>query len=182
MIQHNTPTLHMQPPSIEHSRKAWRNSLAVFSTNSAMPWTEIFCLKNQPRWSTLDCNSALFLTNTFWLFGRKDEKVESILVTTGQEFIPIAAQRGSQAAERWQAGKIVSRLDVLNVADAHSHLFGQALLGQIAARSQGGDVPSESLSTRTRFGFARRHIQIFAKMLPAKHEALLRGVPCIRIS
>jgi hypothetical protein len=104
------------------------------------------------------------------LTGRQD----SDLLATNKEFVPIAAKDSTQTRQRWQAGKIVTGFDVLDVAGAHAGFLGQSFLSQIPTRPQCGDVLSEPLSLRTGFGFARRHGRIFAESPTAKHEALLR--------
>src|SRR5205823_5190367 len=96
-----------------------------------------------------------------------------ILVATREEFVPITAKHGTQTHQRWQAGKVVASLHVLNVAGAHANFFGKSFLGQIPPRPQCGHILSEPLSMRTGFGLAR-HDRIFAKSPSAKHEALLR--------
>src|SRR3954463_8343862 len=87
-------------------------------------------------------------------------------LATGKEFVPIAAKHGPQTRQRWQAGKVVTGFDVLNVAGAHANFFGQFFLSQIPTRSQRGHVLSKPRSMRTGFGFARRHDRILSKRRP----------------
>ena len=61
---------------------------------------------------------------------------KSNFVATGKEFVPIAAKRGTQPHERWQAWKILPGFDVLNVARTHANFFGKPFLSQIPPCSQ----------------------------------------------
>ena len=96
--------------------------------------------------------------------------------TTGEKFRPIAAQNGFQAHKRWQARKILTRFDALQVTHAHAGLFGQFFLSQFFPRPQADHVFAKTSPLRTGFGLARRHSGIVAQRRVEKHEALHRTV------
>jgi hypothetical protein len=95
-------------------------------------------------------------------------------VAATEHLMPFGSQSEFQPGKRWQAWKIFSGFNALDVAWTDANFFCQFLLRQMSAFSERGDIFTEPSSVSVFFWLAHRHRQMLAKMSLPKHEALPR--------